>query len=227
VVRTARAIRTPRAAGIAGVVFSVLFTMSAVLTAWAIPDGSDDPGSWVTDDTRRRAVAISLRLLPFAGIAFLWFIGVIRNHLGEGEDRLFATVFLGSGLLFVGMTFVAAALESGLIETAADATSDARVVWPFAQRSTEELATEYALRMAGVFTISTSTLTAKLHVVPRWLTALGYVTAIALLFGLGLDPWIELAFPIWVFVLSGYILIVQFRRRHEDARTAPGVVAAG
>jgi len=43
--------------------------------------------------------------LPFAGIAFLWFIGVLRDRLGELEDRFFATVFLGSGLLFLAMLF--------------------------------------------------------------------------------------------------------------------------
>ena len=61
------------------------------------------------DDSKRRLVAIALNLLPFAGIAFLWFIGVVRDRLGEGEDRFFATVFLGSGLLFVAMLFVSGA----------------------------------------------------------------------------------------------------------------------
>ena len=43
-----------------------------------------------------------MNLIPFAGIAFLWFIGVLRDRLGEQEDRFFATVFFGSGLLFLG-----------------------------------------------------------------------------------------------------------------------------
>jgi hypothetical protein len=42
---------------------------------------------------------VGLYLAPFAGIAFLWFIAAIRSQLGEREDRFFATVFLGSGLL--------------------------------------------------------------------------------------------------------------------------------
>lgn len=37
-----------------------------------------------------------------AGIAFLWFIGVIRDRSGAHEDRFFATVFLGSGLRLGG-----------------------------------------------------------------------------------------------------------------------------
>ncbi len=55
-------------------------------------------------------MAVSLNLVPFAGIAFLWFIGVLRDRIGEREDRFFATVFLGSGLLFVAMMFVAVAV---------------------------------------------------------------------------------------------------------------------
>ena len=51
----------------------------------------------------------AVSLIPFAGIAFLWFIGVIRTRLGDREDKLFATVFLGSRLLFVALLFLAGA----------------------------------------------------------------------------------------------------------------------
>ena len=63
---------------------------------------------------------MALNLLPFAAIAFLWFIGVVRDRIGEGEDRLFATVFLGSGLLFIAMMLSAAALAGGLLFIADD-----------------------------------------------------------------------------------------------------------
>jgi hypothetical protein len=43
--------------------------------------------------------ALAVNQVPFAGIAFLWFIGMLRDRLGEFEDRFFATVFFGSGLL--------------------------------------------------------------------------------------------------------------------------------
>jgi hypothetical protein len=40
------------------------------------------------------------RILTFAHfstvIAFLWFIAIMRNCLGELEDRFFATMFLGA-----------------------------------------------------------------------------------------------------------------------------------
>jgi hypothetical protein len=214
---TARAIRTPRAAAVAGIVFSVLFATSFVLLHLAIPPGSDDAGDWVNDDGKRGAVRIGLQLLPFAGIAFLWFIGVLRDRIGPGEDRFIATVFLGSGLIFVAMFFAAGAIADGLIDTAADAGNGdgAGEVWSLGQSTAYTLVAVYGLRMAAVFTISVTTLASRLGLMPRWLVLLGYATALVLLIGAGFVPWLELVFPAWVFVISVQILVIAFRRdRH-------------
>jgi len=119
--RAASPLRTPRAAAVAGIIFSVLLTAALVLLRVSVPAHPAVPGLWLTDSHHRAEVAIALNLVPFAGIAFLWFIGVLRDRIGEREDRFFATVFLGSGLLFVAMIFVAAAIAGGLI--AADSSS--------------------------------------------------------------------------------------------------------
>jgi len=81
----------------------VLLGVALVLIGVSAPSDPSEAGTWLTDPSRRAAVALALNLVPFAGIAFLWFIGVIRDRIGQQEDRLFASVFLGSGLLFVGM----------------------------------------------------------------------------------------------------------------------------
>src|SRR4051794_9749769 len=91
--------RTPRTAAIAGIIFSVLFITSLLLIWISIPADPRGPAADVTN--HRKAISFSLNLLPFAGIAFLWFIAVVRDRLGDLEDRFFATVFLGSGLLFI------------------------------------------------------------------------------------------------------------------------------
>src|ERR1700733_9127267 len=111
-------LRTPRAAAVAGIVFSVLLISALVLLRISVPAHADVPGEWLTDSWRRTALAIALNLVPFAGIAFLWFVGVVRDRIGAREDRFFATVFLGSGLLFVAMLFAAAAISGGLIAAA-------------------------------------------------------------------------------------------------------------
>ena len=106
-------LKTPKAAAIAGMVFSVLVVAVFWLLRTAIPAEPQEPGAWL--NTSSRAVAFALNLMPFAGIAFLWFIGVLRDRLGEKEDRFFATVFFGSGLLFLAMLFVAAAIIGAIL----------------------------------------------------------------------------------------------------------------
>jgi hypothetical protein len=220
---TARAMRTPRAAAVAGLAFSILFATSVVLREWALPPGSLDAGAWMEDDSKRRAVSVSLHLLPFAGIAFLWFIGVLRDRIGQGEDRFFATVFLGSGLLFIAMFFVSGATAAGLVSTASAAASVEELgsVWPFGRHSVAGLATIYGLRMAAVFTMSTTTLAARLRLVPRWLVVFGALTAGILLVGGASVRWLELVFPCWVFVLSVHILLVNFDRDRDPTTAAP------
>ena len=116
----ATAIRTPRTASLAGIAFSVMFATALVLVRTAVPADPDDAGAWLSDSTRRDAVLLALGFVPFAGIGFLWFVGVIRDRIGDAEDRFFATAFLGSGLLFVSMLFVASAIAAKVIATAAD-----------------------------------------------------------------------------------------------------------
>jgi hypothetical protein len=209
-----RKLRTPRSAALAGIAFSVLFGLVLLIARVAVPSDPSDAGEWLTDDSRRGAVLFALGLVPFAGIAFLWFVGVLRDRVGELEDRFFATVFLGSGLLFVGALFVAAAVAAGLVASAGDdagslLSSDA---WDVGRRTTHELMVVYAIRMAAVFTIATSTILMRTRLAPRSLVASGYAIGVALLLAVGYFAWIELAFPAWVLALSVYILVAGQRR---------------
>ena len=206
---TRESIRTPRAAAVAGIAFSVLLTVAFVLVRLAVPRDPADAGSWLTEGGKRDSVVVALNLLPFAGIAFLWFIGVVRDRIGQAEDRFFATVFLGSGLLFVAMLFATGAIAGGLVLTASQ--RPPAEVWSFGRRIVFALFTVYAMRMAAVFTISTTTIATRLGLAPRWLTVLGFATGAVLLLSAGSVDWVELIFPAWVLVFSLYILVVSFR----------------
>jgi hypothetical protein len=211
--RTRQAIRTPRAAAVAGIAFSVILTAAFGLLRLAVPPDPADAGEWLTDGSRRDMVIVALNLLPFAGIAFLWFVGVVRDRIGEAEDRLFATVFLGSGLLFVAMLFATGAVAGALVLSASEGSS--ADVWSFGRRVVYTLFTVYAMRMAAVFAISTTTIAMRLRIAPRWLSALGLLAGAVLLLTAGLVPWIELVFPGWVFVFSLHILVMSFRSTPE------------
>jgi hypothetical protein len=216
------AIRSPRAAAVAGIVFSLLLALALALVRSATPRNPATAGDWLADGSRRHAVVVGLNLLPFAAIAFLWFIGVVRDRIGEGEDRFFATVFLGSGLVFVAMMLAAAAVAGGLLFTADDRNIAATQlgIWDFGRRITNTLLNVYAMRMAAVFTMATTTLAVRLRLIPRWLAGAGYFTAAALLLSVGVIPWLELLFPAWVFVFSVHILIVTMRARAVPPTTA-------
>jgi hypothetical protein len=128
-----------------------------------------EAGAWLKTSSNR--VALALNLVPFAGIAFLWFVGVLRDRLGELEDRFFATVFLGSGLLFLAMLFASAAVAGGII-IAYTARPEGLLDSPtftFARAVTYEIMNLYAVKMAGVFMISSSTLAIRTGITPRWI----------------------------------------------------------
>lgn len=106
-------LKTPRAAAIAGVLFSLLLLTSLALIIQSMQMRATDSGAWF--DRQSWKVNIALNLIPLAGIAFLWFVGVLRDRLGEAEDRLFATVFLGSGLIFIGLVFASASITGAIL----------------------------------------------------------------------------------------------------------------
>jgi len=213
-----RAIRRPTSAGVAGLVFGVILGVVIVLLRGAAPALASESGEWVQDPDLRRQIQLALYLIPFAGIAFLWFIAVIRSQLGSREDRFFETVFLGSGLLFVAMIFTtAAALTAALVLVDAAVSVPAETAsyaWTFAA----SLLGSFGARMAAVFMLSATTMGVRTATVPRWLAVLSYIAALLLLFAPPFPEWIQFLFPLWVVVLSIFILTGQHQEsvRGED-----------
>ena len=200
---TAQFWRTRRAAAIAGIVFSVL--LLTAMTMWRLALSDDSLDALRSDASRRTQISVGLHLVPFAGIAFLWFIGVVRDQLGDVEDRLFSTVFMGSGLLFLAMLFVGAVTSVSLVEMLGGSNVNTDI-YTFNRDSTRTLVSVYAMRMAAVFTLSVSTVGLRTSASPRWVSYLGYLAALVLLLAAGEHPWTQLVFPAWVLLLSLTIL---------------------
>ncbi|MGW1618089.1 hypothetical protein [Streptomyces sp. NPDC002172] len=206
-------LQTPRAAGAAGIVFALLLAAAIVLIRLGIPQGATAVTAQQPDPARRSAVQAALALVPFAGIFFLWFIGAVRAHIGDAEDRFMATVFLGSGLLFTAMMFGGAAAAAAVLATAHPAgTSPSRPAWDFGQHLAYTLMIGYAMRMAAVFTCSASVIGHRLGIMPRPLTVLGLLVTLVLLFVSPNVPWSELVFPAWSLLLGLHIIVAGFRR---------------
>lgn len=200
-------LKTPRAAALAGIIFSLTFMTSLLLIWVSIPENPLGPTAEVI--SHLKTLSLSLNLFPFAGIAFLWFVAVVRDRLGELEDRFFATVFFGSGLLFIAMMFVTGAIAGGLIRVLESGSENVIQSGAYALGRAEiaELMHIYAMKMAGVFMITTSTISLRTRVFPQWMAYLGYVLALVLLVSIGTVHWIPLLFPLWVLLISVYILI--------------------
>ena len=208
---TNQKLKTPRAAALAGILFAALFGTSIALIRLSIPVDPTEAGDWLKD--KAGVVALALSLLPFAGVAFLWFMGVVRDRMGHLEDQFFSTIFFGSGLLFLAMTFVSAALVGGILATYAvehERLMDSGV-YRLVRTVIFRIIIIYAIRMAGVFMISLGTIWVRTGLMPRWLAFLTYALASVLLLSIGSVPFVMLIFPAWVCMVSVYILVTNLR----------------
>ena len=213
-------LKTPKAAAIAGMLFSMLLIAAFWLLRTSIPADPQESGAWVRGNPG--SVALALNLLPFAGIAFLWFIGVLRDRLGQQEDRFFATVFFGSGLLFLAMLFTSAAIMGAILIAFAMQPEEliGSATFHFARAAAYSLVNVYMIKMASVFMITTSTVAIYTGIAPRWLSILGLALALILLFGSFYISWSFLVFPLWVFLVSASILSDSLRQTSQvDAKS--------
>src|SRR6266436_5907639 len=209
---TRKQLNTPKAAAIAGIAFSVLLMAILWLLRRSVPDDPLDSGAWIA--TESGTVVIALNLIPLAGVAFLWFIGVLRDRLGQQEDRFFATVFLGSGLLFLAMLFAAAAVIGAVMLLASAAEPNELINSPtfrFARAATYIIMNVYAIKMAAVFMFSTSTVVIYTGIAPRWIAYAGYLLALLLLLGSYYISWSFAVLPVWVLLISVHVLTDNLR----------------
>ena len=213
-----RRLRTPRAAAFAGILFALLMITSFVLLQISIPSGSIDASDWLEEQAG--TVTLALTLLPFAGIAYLWFMGVMRDRLGHLEDQFFSTLFFGSGLLYLAMTFASAAIAGGILTVYA---FDPEIlidsgIYIFSRAIIYKFNNVYAMRMAGMHMIVLGTIWMRTQIMPRWLALVTFILALVQLVGANFMSSITLVFPTWVFIISAYILYLNFRFQQGDVK---------
>ena len=206
-------LKTPRAAAIAGIVFSLLMFAIFWLLRRSIPADPLEPGTWLVAD--KRTIELALNLVPVAGVAFLWFVGVLRDRLGQHEDRFFSTVFFGSALLFLAMLFVAAAAIGAITLIASTAGPNDQInsdTFRFARATVFIIANVYASKMTAVFMFSTSTVVIYTGIAPRWIAYIGFLMAMTVLIGGHYIGWSLAVLPVWVLMISVHILMDNLAR---------------
>jgi hypothetical protein len=202
---------TPRSAAVAGIIFSILLMISLVLIWISVPDDLRDPDKWLSQSGK--TVDLALYLLPFAGVAFLWFIGVLRDRIGQYEDRFFSTVFFGSGILFLAMLFTSAAVGGGtlMVYRTMPEKLIGSGIYIFGRTVSHQIMHVYTMKMAAVFMFTTCTVSIRTGIIPRWMALFGYGLATVLVLSMGYRAWVPLVFPLWVLLISVYILIANLK----------------
>lgn len=211
-----RQIRSPRSAAIAGLIFSIL-TMIQIVMLSAL---SIENPTMITHEILiawSSTVSFVVSSISFAGIALLWFTGVIRDWVGEREDRFFATIFLSSGIIYVAMLYVFAAIMGAIFSTytMTEILGANNETINIGLAITNQIIGNYALRIAGVYMLSIGSLWLRAEHAPRWLIMLTFVIAISFVLFAGTFNGFRFLFPIWVFVVSMYILVLNYRDKNE------------
>ncbi|MFL6243193.1 MAG: hypothetical protein ACJ73V_09240 [Acidimicrobiia bacterium] len=201
-----------RAGGIAAIVFAVLFVVGFLLVS-DTPDGDESNLKWLryfADGDNRRMIVIGAIVLALAAVAFLVFLGVLRERLrgaATGAEWVGTTAF-ASGLLFVAMLAVAA-LGTGSVSASvefgdAPVVRDADVLRTFESLGIGALVL-FGAAAAGLLIITTSIAGGRAALLPRWLVIAGYVAGVIVLLG-GLFFIPLVLFVLWMLVVGVVML---------------------
>lgn len=201
---------TPTWAAIAGLSYGAIMIAVLLLRNSSLPSAPTVGES--VNASGLQAASTATALVPFAGIAFLWFIGVLRSEIGKREDQFFATVMMGSGLLYVAMSFVAAAASGAMLTLINAGFPETDHAIASLQMVSVTLSADFGARMAAVFVLSVTTIGRKTALQSTTLVVIGYLVALMLLFSPPLTRDTQMLFPIWVIMLSVLILIRARRR---------------
>jgi hypothetical protein len=205
-------------AAIAGLLFCVLYLVG-FLAVRGYPQSS-----WSDEEIRRyyesqdgdRLRLVALYVVPFAGIAFLWFLAAFRDHvvrLAGTENTMLSTVQILTGSIYVAMQFSAAAtLVTVPLAFDDGALSMAQIdtVRPLLLLG-DTIMIVFALRSAGVFMIAGTTRALRAGLFPRWFAVASYLLALVLMVTSSSFRGFVLIFPLWIGVVSCMILL---RRQH-------------
>lgn len=214
-----RSLLTARSVAIAGIVFAITMTVTLSLFRSAFPMDAELVGQVPSADAIAQG-RLALVILPYSGIAFLWFMGALNYSLGHADHRLFTTVFVASGILIVGVSFVAGAVGAAELDAFArgmNPTGEARLI---SGVTVNVLLITYAARMAAVFCLALSTFGRLRRILPPWLSWLGTATGVFLLlvpFGV---PYVQFVFPAWIAILSIYLFVANPGERALASATA-------
>lgn len=215
-----------------GIVFAALLIAALVLVREA--PGLAAPDRVYTDfytvGSGNVLVTVGLHIVPFAGIAYLWHMSATRTLIESRPGAVSAVarwLQLASGVLFVCMLFAgtaavgAVALLTVFSSTPPPSPEVARAL----TGAGYGMVFVFGVRAAGMYMMTTTTMTRQRGLLPRWVALVSYLGAAFLLASTTFHPATLLVFPGWVLLLSGTLLVGASRTRPRPGGTgspAPG-----
>jgi hypothetical protein len=206
-----------------GIAFSVLFTVSLVLIAGvpSVRATNEELRDYYNSETITTAVVVGLYVMPFAGIAFIWFTVAMRMWATLSNQRLsflHSNLQFVSGIAFVLLMFVASAAMSvvGVTVRLAEGPVDVEAARQFPVFGIT-LTLFFAMRMAAMFVFTTSAIGRSAGILPRWFVYIGFVVGAFLLLTTTFSPLLVVLFPGWVLVLC-IILLAGARKIPKEER---------
>ena len=214
--RVRREVRSPRAAVFAGIGYAILMYIIMISTYTAKIQPEDISREWLENWSDTASLVIAL--VPFAGIAFLWFTGVVRDQLSYQEGRFFATLFFGSGIIHVVLLFIWSAVFGAVMVTRdMPAVGEAGSgIYVFGFVLMNEIIGNYLLRMSGIYMTAIGALWGRTGLMPHWLTTITYILALGFIFAANRFREARYIFPTWVLVVSIVILVLNFRSKQDQ-----------
>jgi hypothetical protein len=218
------AVKLARLSSLTGLLFAVLF-VAALVFVHTTPtlQASDADITAFYNSGSTALVTVGLYLVPFAGIAFLWHAHATRLLIKSRTPSPSAIpdgLQLVSGILFVVLLFAGTA-SAGSVALLKDLTS---APLPSADFARGMLAVGYgmvfiyALRGAGMYALTTTSLLREAGIMPKWLALVSYLVAAFLLLSTVMHPAAMLLFPTWV-VIAGLVVFIRAGRVAEPAES--------
>lgn len=205
-----------------GAAYSILFFLSywLVSTTPGVRASDADIQKFYTSGDVRRLTVVGLYLMPFAGIAFLWFIVALRMWIAHSTQKisaLLSNIQLVSGIIFITLFFAAGASQSVVAASVefSDAPVDPIIARQFPQFG-NALIFVFAIRMAAMFIFATSNIGRASGIMPRWFVYAGFIVGLFLLLSATFSPFLVLVFPVWVLGVC-VLLFLRARRIPADA----------
>jgi hypothetical protein len=216
---------------LSGAAYAVLFLVSFWLMLGVPRMGSTDTEleAFYSSSDRQVVNLVALYLLPFAGIAFIWFIVSLRVWIAARTTKpineLFSSVQLVSGIVFLALLFsAAAAISIGAVTySGTDDTRSMDVAREFPLYG-GSLFFVFATRMGAMFVFTTTKICSSANIIPKWFQLIGIVVGVVMLLTSSFNRGMIVVFPLWVLalcILAQLHVRRTYRAMMEDHRQAP------